>query len=84
MNNSTAGISYCTKITYLSYSIVVLYIGIMKVRDFLPQNIAPKPSFYLLCDIKVVLVRHSQAQKWLQINHEPFLQIDMKFLKILI
>ena len=28
----------------VSYSTVVLYIGIMKVWDFLSQNITPKPA----------------------------------------
>ena len=31
--------------------ITVLYIGIMKVWDFLSQNIIPKQTKYLLCDI---------------------------------
>ena len=30
---------------------IILYIGIMKIWDFLPQNITPKPTLYLLCDI---------------------------------
>ena len=30
---------------------VILYIGIMEVKDFLPQNITPKSAQYLLCDM---------------------------------
>ena len=37
----------CAPITvfYVSYSTVVLYVGIMKVRGFWPQIITPKPAF---------------------------------------
>ena len=34
--------------------------------------ITPKPVLYLLSDTLGVLVRHSQAQKCLQINPKPF------------
>jgi len=51
----------------------------MKVWDFLPQNITPKLAKYLLCDIWAGLVRHSEAQKCLQINHKPFNEVDLKF-----
>ena len=43
------GPKFCITLN-LSYSAVVLYIGIFKVWDFLPQNITPKPALYLLCD----------------------------------
>ena len=51
----------------ISYSTVVLYIGIMKVRGFWPEIITPKQAWYLLSDTLGVLVRLSQAQKCLQI-----------------
>ena len=38
----------------------------------------------LILHSETVLVRHSQAQKCLQINPKPFHQIFMKFLKFLI
>jgi len=46
---------------FLSYSTVVLYIGIMKVRGFQLKIITPKPAWYLLPESLGVLVRHSQA-----------------------
>ena len=54
-----------------SYSTAVLYIGIMKVWEFWPKIISPKPAWYLLSDSLRLLVRHSQAQKCLQINSKP-------------
>ena len=45
----------------------------------LVPNDHPKPALYLLCDSLRVLVRHSQAQKYLQINPKPFHLIVMKF-----
>ena len=51
----------------------------MKVLEFLPQNITEKPAEYLLCGIWAGLVRHSQAQKRLHINHKPFHRVDMEF-----
>ena len=56
----------------LSYSTVVLYIGIMKVWGFWPEIITPKPAWYLLSGTLGVLVRLSQTQKCLQINPKPF------------
>jgi len=38
---------------------------------FLPKNIIPKPASHLLCNSLAILVRHSQAQKYLQINPKP-------------
>ena len=58
-------------ISRLSYSTVVLYIGINKVWGFWPKIITPKPAWYLLSDSLGALVRHSQAQKCLQINSKP-------------
>ena len=55
----------------ISYSMVVLYIGINKVWDFLPKNPTKKSAKYLLSDSMAALVRHSQAQKCLQINSKP-------------
>jgi len=52
----------------VSYSTVVLYIGINKVWGFLPTKKSVK---YLLSDSTTALVRHSQAQKCLQINSKP-------------
>ena len=57
------------------YSTVVLYM------TFWPQIITPKPARYLLSDSSKVLVRHSQAQKCLQINSKHFYQIVLKFKK---
>ena len=42
-----------------SYCTVVLYIRIIKDKDFSPQNITPKPVQHLLCDTLAELVRHS-------------------------
>ena len=56
----------------VSYSTVVLYIRINKVWGFLPKNPTKKSAKYLLTDSMSVLVRHSQAQKCLQINPKPF------------
>ena len=47
----------------LSYSTVVLYIGINKVWGFLPKNPTYKSTKYLLSNSIAALVRHSQAQK---------------------
>jgi len=57
---------------HISYSMVVLYIGIMKVWGFWPEIITQKPAWYLLSDTLGVLVRLSQAQKCLQINPKAF------------
>ena len=51
---------------------------IIKVWDFLSQNITSK-LVILHCDIRAGLVRHSQAQKCLQINYKPFHKVDIKF-----
>ena len=64
--------------TSLSYSTVVLYVGIIKVLGFLPKNPTYKPAKYLLCDSMAALVRHSQAQKCFYINVKPY----YKFLTI--
>ena len=56
------------KITHytVSYSTVVLYIGIMKVRGFWPQMITPKPAWYLLYDRSIVLWNESEIEAlWL-------------------
>ena len=53
------------------YSTVVLYIGISKVWGFLPKNPTKKSAKYLLSDSMAALVRHSQAQKCVQINSKP-------------
>ena len=63
----------------LSYSTVVLYLGIMIVWGFWPEIITQKPALYLLSDTLGVLVRLSQAQKCLQINPNPSIIIVMKF-----
>ena len=55
----------------LSYSMVVLYIGIDKVWGFLPKNPIKKSAKYLLFDSMAALVRHSQAKKCFQINSKP-------------
>ena len=47
----------------ISYITVVLYIGITKVWDFMPQKITPKLACYVLCDTQVALVMHSLVQK---------------------
>ena len=52
----------------VSYSTVVLYIGINKVWGFMPKNPTKKSAKYLLSDRMTALVRHSQAQKCLQNN----------------
>ena len=64
-------ISLPVQLYRLSYSMVVLYIGIIKVRGFLPKNPTNKSTKYLLSDSMAALVRHSQAQKCLQINSKP-------------
>ena len=48
----------------------LVIIGIMKIKDFLPQNNTLKPAEYSLSDIWAGLFRHSQARKSLQIKHE--------------
>jgi len=63
---------------------LVLYVDIMKVWGFWPKNLTLKPVKYLLCDSRAVLVRHSKAQKYLQINCKALHQVAMKFLKCLI
>ena len=60
------------------YSTIVLYIGINKVWGFLPKNPTKKSAKYLLSD-SMTLVRHSQAQKCLQINSKPLYWVVMKF-----
>ena len=47
-------------------------IGIMEVQGFLPKNPTYKAAKYLLCDSMAALVRHSQIQKYLQINSKHF------------
>jgi len=56
----------CTELEALSYSTVVLYIGIMKVRKFRPEIITPRPARYLLSNSLGIMVRYSKAQKCLQ------------------
>ena len=59
---------FCVKLRMridVSYSTVCI-LGIMVVLHFLYNRL-------------VVLVRHSQAQKCLQINAKPFQQVVMKF-----
>jgi len=51
----------------------MVYIGINKVWGFLPKNSTYKSAKYLLSDNMAALVRHSQAQKCLQINSKHFL-----------
>ena len=57
----------CLPCTHHHPYYTVLLIRIMKVRDFMPQNITQKPALYSLCDI---YARHSQAQNffWSTIN----------------
>ena len=50
---------------------VVLHRGINKVWGFLPKNPNKKSAKYLFSDSMAALVRHSQAQKYLQINSKP-------------
>ena len=57
---------------------VVLYIGIMKVRGFWSQK---QLNIYIMT-VGTVLVWHSQTQKCLQINPKPFQQLIMKLKKI--
>ena len=52
----------------LSYN---LYIGIKKVWGFLPKYSIKKLAKHLFCDSMTALVRHSKAQKCLQINSKP-------------
>jgi len=61
----------CILKLFLSYSTVVLYIGINKVWGFLPKNPTYKSTKCLLSDSMAALVRHSQAQECLQINSKP-------------
>jgi len=61
----------CFEAQLLLYHIVqwnYIIIRIMKVRGFWPQIITPKPARYLLSASLGALVRHSQAQKCLQIH----------------
>jgi len=52
-----------------SYSMVVtVLLGIKEVWGFQPVNITQKPASHFLFNRLAVLVRHSQAQKYLQIN----------------
>ena len=37
-------IQFNERLTLLSYSTVVLFIGIVEVKDFLPYDITPKPA----------------------------------------
>jgi len=53
----------------------------MKVWGFLPENPTYKSAKCLLCDSIAALVRHSQAQKCLQINSKLLQLVAMKFLK---
>jgi len=55
----------------VSYRTVISYIVINKVWCFLPKNPTKKSAKYLLSDSMTALVRHSQAQKCLQINFKP-------------
>ena len=43
----------------------------MKVWGFLPKNPTHRPVKYLFGDSMGALARHSQAQKYLQINSKP-------------
>ena len=50
----------------------VLYIGNYEGLGLLALNLHPQTSqIYLLCNSRVVLVWHIQAQKCLQINSKP-------------
>ena len=52
--------------------------------EFSGPKISPTITVkYLLCDSRAVLVRHSQAQKYLQINSKPLHLIAIKFSKFL-
>jgi len=46
------------KANVLSYSTIVLYIGIKKVWGFLPKNSIKKSAKYLLSDSMAALVKH--------------------------
>ena len=65
------GCGKTNRYTYISYSMVVLHRGINKVWGFLPKNPNKKSAKYLFSDSMAALVRHSQAQKYLQINSKP-------------
>ena len=56
--NEIANSIHLSNFQYNNRLSVVLYIGIIKVRDFLSQNITPKPALYLLFSILVALARH--------------------------
>ena len=64
---------------FLSCSTVVTVLGIMEVWSFQPKNITQKPTSRFLFNSLAALIRHSQAQKCLQINPKPFQQVVMKF-----
>ena len=48
---------------------------------FQSKNTMQTPGSHFLFNRLAVLVRHSQAQKYLQINLKPFQQAAMKLLK---
>jgi len=66
----------------LSYNMVVtVLLGIMEVLGFSTQKHHPKPASHFLFNYLAVLIRHSQAQKCLQINAKLFQQVAKKFSK---
>ena len=54
-----------------------IILGIVEVWGFHPNNITQKPASHFLFNNMAVLVRHSQAQKCLQINPKPLQQVAM-------
>jgi len=64
----------------MSLPVIVQYgsnciLGIMKVWGFQPKYITQKPASHFLFNSFAVLVMHSQAQIYLQINLKPFQQV---------
>ena len=79
--NHSLRIPYLYKI---SINIIIQYgsnciLGIVEVWGFQSINIAQKPASNFLFNSLAALVRHSQAQKCLQINSKFFQQVVMKF-----
>ena len=82
-------IIYVVRISFTLYVVHMYHIRIRctyidcKGLEFLTLESHPKPVKYLLCDSRAVLIRHSQAQRCLEINSKPLHWAAIKFLKIL-
>ena len=70
-----------------SYSTIVLYVGIIKVRDLLPQNITQSQLYIYFLTSKQYWFQWfgiAKLKNVVRLPYKPFHQVNMKFLKFLV